>query len=165
MEGERSGCRLARSQIEGSQLILHEEQQTKASAVGLTAIEFMYIDFTPSLICLSFPRCFHADKFKAQQRRNSLSWKNQLWQIRDKSQSSMHLCFTTCCKRLDIYFIQLDFHPEHAERSLVWIKREGGRCASLSRVPSPAGSLPRALQLPGNTDLPERMLEGAGISF
>lgn len=48
----------------------------------------------------------------------------------------MHLCFTMCCKRLDIYFIQLDFHPEHAELSLVWIKREGGwlLCFALLRA-------------------------------
>lgn len=111
-------CRLAWSQTEGSQLILHEAQPTIASASRLRAIEFIYIDFTPSLICLPSPQPSPADKFKAQQRRNILSWKNQLWQIRDKSQSSVHLCFTGCCKRLDIYFIQLDFHPGHAEFSM-----------------------------------------------
>lgn len=94
VEGERPVCRLAWSQIEGSRLILHEVQPTIASASGLRAIEFMYIDFTPSLICLPSPQSFRADKLKAQQRRNILSWKNQLWQICDKSQSSVHLCFT-----------------------------------------------------------------------
>lgn len=59
----------------------------------------------------------------------------------------MHLCFTTCCKRLDIYFIQLDFHPGHTELCLVWMKQEGGCCASLSQEPSP-----RALLFPKNTD-------------
>lgn len=79
----------------------------------------MCIGFTPSLICLGFLQRLHTDKFKAQQRRNILSRKIQLWQIRDKSQSSVHLCFTVCCKRLDIYFIQLNVHPEQAELSLV----------------------------------------------
>lgn len=142
MEGERLVCRLAWSQIERSQLILHEVQPTVASASRLRAIEFMYIDFTPSLICLPSLQSFRADKFKAQQRRNILSWKNQLWQICDKSQSSVHLCFTGCCKRLDIYFIQLDFHPGHAE-FFHRVDQMGGKllCFALLK-PSPTSCTP-----------------------
>lgn len=50
----------------------------------------------------------------------------------------MLLCFTACCKRGDIHFIRLDFHPELSFGSN-W--RQGGCCALLSLEPSPTSYL------------------------